>query len=105
MRAAAEAEDRTEKSAVTPGPLAPARELLGEMLLELNQPAQALKEFETTLATEPNRFRALHGAATAARLAGNRTAAEKYYGELLKVCERGDKPGRAELQEARHSTL
>ena len=51
------------------------------------------------------RFRALHGAATAARLAGNRTAAEKYYGQLLKVCERGDKPGRAELQEARHSTL
>ena len=75
------------------------------MLLELNQPAQALKEFEATLAKEPNRFRALHGAATAARLAGNRTAAEKYYGQLLKVCERGDKPCRAELQEARHSTL
>ena len=59
MRAAAALEDGTEKSAVTPGPLAPARELLGEMLLEMKQPAEALKEFEATLKKEPNRFRAL----------------------------------------------
>ena len=65
-------EDRTEKSAVTPGPLAPARELLGEMLLQLKQPAEALKEFEATLKKEPNRFRALYGAAHAAALAGDR---------------------------------
>ena len=49
MRAAAALEDGTEKSAVTPGPLAPARELVGEMLLQMNQPAEALKEFEATL--------------------------------------------------------
>ena len=101
MRNAADAEDRTEKSAVTPGPLAPARELLGEMLLELNQAGQALKEFETTISKEPNRFRTLHGAARAAKLAGNQTAAAKYYGELIRVCERADRPGRPELQEAR----
>ena len=63
MQAAAAMEDGTEKSAVTPGPLAPARELVGEMLLQLNQPADALKEFEATLKKEPNRFRALSGAA------------------------------------------
>jgi len=102
MRQAAEAEDRTEKSAITPGPLAPARELLGDMLLELNEPAQALKEFEATLSKEPNRFRTLNGAARAAKLAGNQTAAAKYYGDLIRVCERADRPGRAELEEARH---
>src|SRR6266436_9125770 len=53
MRSAAEMEDGTEKSAVTPGPLAPTRELLGEMLLQMNEPAQALEEFEATLKKEP----------------------------------------------------
>jgi tetratricopeptide (TPR) repeat protein len=104
VRRAADAEDRTEKSAVTPGPLAPARELLGEMLLEVNQPAQALKEFEATLSKEPNRFRTLHGAARAAKLAGNQSAAAKYYGDLIRVCQRADQPGRPELQEARRGT-
>ena len=64
MRDAAALEDGTEKSAVTPGPLAPARELVGEMLLQMNRPAEALEEFEATLKKEPNRFRALVGAAT-----------------------------------------
>ena len=71
MRAAAAREDATEKNAVTPGPLAPARELLGDMLLELKQPAHALKEFQATLKKEPNRFRAVYGAAKAASLAGD----------------------------------
>ena len=56
MKSAAELEDGTEESAVTPGPLEPARELLGEMLLELNEPAQALDQFEATLKKEPGRF-------------------------------------------------
>src|SRR5438552_724968 len=38
MKSAAEMEDGTDKKAITPGPLAPARELFGEMLLEINQP-------------------------------------------------------------------
>src|SRR6478672_2123845 len=101
MRAAAELEDGTEKNAITPGPLAPARELLGELLLELKRPAEALKEFEATLTREPNRFRSLYGAAQAAKLAGNRQAAQKYFRELLKVAERADSPGRQELVEAR----
>jgi len=101
MRAAAELEDGTEKNAITPGPLAPARELLGELLLELKRPAEALKEFEATLSKEPNRFRSLYGAAEAAKLAGNRQAAQKYFRELLKVAERADSPGRQELVEAR----
>jgi tetratricopeptide (TPR) repeat protein len=94
MRAAAQREDQTEKNAVTPGPLTPAREQLGEMLLELKLPSEALKEFEATLTKEPNRFRALYGAAEAAKLAGNREAAQVHFRELLKVAERADNPGR-----------
>ena len=72
MRGAAAREDATEKSAVTPGPLAPARELLGDMLLELGRPREALVEYRATLAKEPNRFRALYGAMRAATAAGDR---------------------------------
>ncbi len=99
MRSAAELEDATEKSAVTPGPLAPARELLGEMLLERKEPAQALEQFKATLTKEPRRFRALYGAAHAAQLSGSPEASQRYFGELLKVCGRADKPGRADLLE------
>jgi tetratricopeptide (TPR) repeat protein len=101
MESAAEQEDSTEKSAVTPGPLTPLRELLGEMLLQMNRPGQALEEFEATLKREPNRFRALYGAARAAQLKGDREVSRRYFRELLKVCEHADKPGRKELAEAR----
>jgi hypothetical protein len=100
MRAAAELEDGTEKSAVTPGPLAPARELLGEMLLEVNEPTQALEQFEATLHKEPGRLRALYGAARAAQFRRSPEASRRYFGELLKVCRRADKPGRVEILEA-----
>lgn len=66
LRGAADAEDATEKSAVTPGPLAPAREMLGFMLLEANRPNEALSEFNEAIAKEPNRFLALYGAGQAA---------------------------------------
>ena len=75
MRPAADREDETEKAAVTPGPLAPARELLGEMLLEAGRPAEALAAFEATVAKEPNRFRGVYGAARAAEQAGDRAKA------------------------------
>jgi tetratricopeptide (TPR) repeat protein len=101
MKSAAELEDGTEKSAVTPGPLATSRELLGEMLLQINRPGPALEQFEATLKREPNRFRALYGAARAAQLKGDREASRRYFRELLKVCEHADKPGRKELAEAR----
>jgi len=100
MKAAAELEDGTEKSAVTPGPLAPARELLGEMLLEMKEPAQALEQFEATLKKEPGRFRALYGAAHAAQLSGNRDTSQRYFRDLIKVCAHADKPRRSELAEA-----
>jgi hypothetical protein len=97
MRAAAEQEDSTEKSVVTPGPLAPARELLAELLLELKRPAEALKEFEATLTKEPNRFRSLYGAAEAAKLAGDRQTAQAHFQTLLNITARADKLGRQEL--------
>ena len=104
-RSATELEDATDKSAVTPGPLAPARELLGEMLLEMKEPAQALTQFEATLAKEPGRFRALYGAARAAQLSGNHDASQRYFRELLKVCRNADKPGRPEIAEAHRALL
>ena len=101
MRGAAALEDATEKSAVTPGPLAPARELVGEMLLQMNRPAEALEAFEATLKKEPNRFRALVGAATSASLMGDRQKAGTYAAALVAICVRGDTPGRPELAQAR----
>jgi hypothetical protein len=98
LREAADMEDLTEKSAISPGPIKPARELLGEMLLELKRPADALKEFEATMAKEPNRFRGVYGASQAAQAAGDSQKARTYAAKLLEICERADKPGRAELQ-------
>ncbi|HXG63705.1 MAG TPA: hypothetical protein VNO70_01275, partial [Blastocatellia bacterium] len=100
MRAAAELEDTTDKHPVTPGAIIPARELLGDLLLELNQPAQALAEFEKSLRLSPNRFNGLYGAGRAAELSGNRRKARAYYAKLVKLCEQaqGD---RAELQKAK----
>jgi tetratricopeptide (TPR) repeat protein len=103
MKSAVHSESGNEKSDITPGPLAPARELLGEMLLELNEPSTALAEFEAGLQTEPNRFRTLYGAATAARVGGKEDLSRKYFGELLKVCEKADQPGRPEIQEAKRA--
>ena len=104
LRAAAAAEDATDKSAVSPGPLAPARELLGEMLMEMKRPAEALTEFETVLKKEPNRFRATWQASKAAQMAGNAAAAAKHRADLLAIAKKGDTPGRAELEEARKAT-
>src|SRR5262249_16778327 len=101
LTAAAALEDTTEKSAITPGPIAPAHELLGEMLLDAKQPANALKEFEASLKKEPNRFRSVYGAGRAAESAGDSAKARSYYGQLAKICERGDRSGRAELEHAR----
>ena len=101
MREAADREDATEKSAVTPGPIKPARELLGEMLLQLKRPAEALAEFETTLKKEPNRFRAIYGAARAAADAGDRGKAAAHFATLATLTTRADRPGRPELTEPR----
>lgn len=100
MRAAAELDDATEKHPVTPGAILPAREQLGELLLELKQPAAALQEFETSLGSTPNRFNGLYGAARAARLAADRKRARVYYGKLMALCRQADSV-RPEIEEAK----
>lgn len=78
MREAADMEDATEKHIVTPGPLAPAREMLGEMLLDIGEDRAAYTEFVKTLEREPGRRRTLQGAAMAAEKAGDSGNAKKY---------------------------
>ena len=90
MRAAADLEDRNEKHIVTPGRLVPARELLGEMLLELKQPAAALKEFEQSQLREPNRLRSYAGAAVAAEGAGQPELAPGHYGKVVELTREAD---------------
>ena len=90
MKAAADAEDATDKSAVSPGPLAPARELYGFMLLEAGNAKDALAAFEATTKKEPNRFRGTYGAARAAELAGDRAKAKTYYAQLLDIAKDAD---------------
>ena len=90
MSAAADAEDKTEKSIVTPGPLAPARELYGAMLLERGMPKEALAAFEATLEKEPNRFNAFAGAAKAAEQLGDTARARKYYENLVQLDSSAD---------------
>jgi len=99
MREAADKESASEKSPISPGPILPARELLGDMLLELGQPAAALKEYEASQQREPNRFRGWYGAATAAAKSGDTAKATKYFSTLTKLAAKGD--SRPELQQAR----
>jgi hypothetical protein len=101
MREAADMEDATEKAPVTPGPIKPARELLGEMLLELKKPADALAAFEATLKKEPNRFRAIYGAARAADASGDKAKAKTYYANLIQLADRA--ASRKELDAARRA--
>ena len=79
MSDAADAEDKTEKHPVTPGQLAPARELYGAMLLQVGNPGEALAAFEATMRKEPNRLDATIGAAKAAAAAGDSAKARTYY--------------------------
>jgi tetratricopeptide (TPR) repeat protein len=103
MRKAADAEDATDKSAISPGPIAPARELLGEMLLEAGNAKDALAAFEATMKKEPNRFRGAYGAARAAEAMGNKTAAAKFYRQVLEIAKDSDNQ-RPELKRARSFT-
>src|SRR4029077_3765403 len=86
MRSAADVEDASEKRPVTPGPIVPAREMLGDMLLDLGKPGEALKEFEVALITSPNRFGSLSGAAKATKLLGDAQKARSFYSKLVATC-------------------
>jgi len=92
MRAAAELEDSTEKDNVTPGAIIPARELLGELLLELKRPDEALQELEASLMRTPNRRNGIYRAAQAASLAGKRSQAERYEQQYRQLTASGQ-PG------------
>jgi tetratricopeptide (TPR) repeat protein len=100
MRAAAELDDATDKHPVTPGAILPAREQLGELLLELKQPMEALQQFETSLRSAPNRFNGLYGAARAARLASDHKKAKTYYAKLMTLSRYADSI-RPEIDEAK----
>jgi hypothetical protein len=101
-RTAADAEAATDKAAVTPGPIAPARELLAEMLLEAGRPKDALKEFTVSLDREPNRYRTIAGSVQAAQAAGDTETAAKFKRQLLELCSRADTQ-RPELAKAKSS--
>ncbi len=100
MHDAAELEDATDDGPITPGPIVRARELLGELLLELGQPGPALAAFTTALATAPLRFNVLLGAARAAQKLGNRAQALALVRQLDALCghNRCDRPALAELE-------
>jgi tetratricopeptide (TPR) repeat protein len=100
MQRAAELEAATDKHPVTPGEVLPASELLGEMLLAADRPAEALAAYETALARSPNRLNGLYGAGRAAELAGDAEKAERYYTALLALTE----PADTELEQRRHAT-
>ena len=99
MQLAATLDDESEKSARSPGPEAPARELLGQLLLELGRPAEALKEFEKSLARDPRKFHSVYGAALAAEQSGDREAATRLYQQLIENCE-CEGAGRSEIRHA-----
>ena len=90
LRQAADREDATEKSPVTPGAIQPAREMLAELLLDTGQAANALAEFEASQKTEPNRLHGLAGAARAADAAGDRAKARTYYTKLIELTKTAD---------------
>jgi hypothetical protein len=100
MRETANMEDLTDKSAVTPGPIAPARELLGYMLLENGQAKDALVEFEAVMKKEPNRFLAIYGAGKAAEASKQAAKAKGYYKQIVEMCKDAGTE-RPELQYAR----
>lgn len=100
MRSAAELEAGTEKHPVTPGEVLPARELLGDMLLELDRPSEALAAYQAALDRSPNRFNSLYGAGRAAELSGDAEGARGYYEALMEVTANAD-TDRERLQRAR----
>jgi tetratricopeptide (TPR) repeat protein len=99
LREAADLEDANEKHPVTPGALFPAREMLGQLLIQLGQPAAALREFEASHKTEPNRFLGLYGAGHAAELAGDAAKARAYYTRAVALTAKGEE--RAEVKQAK----
>jgi len=99
VRAAAELDATMDKHPATPAEVMPARELLADLLLELNDPAAALKEYEMSLRTDRNRFRSLLGMARAAKQSGDAAKAREAYGKLVTLASTDtDRPELAEAK-------
>ena len=100
MQEAADMEDNTSKHGVTPGEVLPARELLGDMFVEMNNASKALEAYELNLKSRPNRFNSVYGAAISAKRIGNNEKAKQYFENLLVLTEKSNSD-RPELDEAR----
>ncbi|AUC81021.1 hypothetical protein CW733_02270 [Lacinutrix sp. Bg11-31] len=100
MQLAAKLENETSKHPVTPGEVLPADELLGDMLLALNKPKEALDAYEVNLLGHPNRFNGIYGTAIAAKQSGNPEKATQYFKELIELTKHVNSD-RLELEEAR----
>ncbi|WP_299123697.1 hypothetical protein [uncultured Winogradskyella sp.] len=100
MKLAVKLENETSKHPVTPGEVLPADELLGDMLLELNKPKQALKAYEVNLRGHPGRFNGIYGAAKAAKQSGNDEKATFYFKQLIELTKNSNSD-RPELEEAK----
>lgn len=101
MKQARDLERGSEKSAISPGPIAPAREQVGELLLAMNRADDALHAFEEAIEKEAGRFRGLFGAGVAADAAGKPDKAREYFSRLLKICDNGD----GDREELRHASV
>ena len=104
MRAAADLEDDSEKHIAMENRLYPMRELLGDLLLEQQQPGLALTEYETSLVSTPNRLRGLYGAAKAAKAANQPEKATAYFRKLAEMTKDAD-ADRVEISEAKASLM
>jgi len=100
MRKAAYLESQTTKHPVSPGEVLPADELLGDLLLALNKPAEALEAYEVNLKGHPNRFNGIYGAAVAARQSGNSAKADFYFKQLMVLVENSNS-NRPEIAQAK----
>jgi hypothetical protein len=101
MRAAADLEDSSEKHVAMENRLYPMRELLADLLMEQNQPAAALPEYEASMKNTPERLRGYYGAARAAAATGDKEKSAAYFGSLARLTRNAD-GDRAEIREAKH---
>jgi len=104
MRTAADLEDGSAKHIAMENRLYPMRELLGDLLLEQQQPGPALTEYETSLQSTPNRLRGLYGAAKAAKAANQPEKATAYFRKLAEMTRDAD-ADRVEIREAKASLM
>ena len=102
IKEALDLEMETPKHAVTPGPLLPAYELMGDLFMELKQPARALEAYSLSIKFYPGRFNSLLGAARAAKAAGEKVKAASFYNQVITLAGKGDR--QAEIQEARKNS-